>query len=204
MARATLARGRHLLLAALLSIVLTGAVAGSARGAVALAQRWGPDAYLVETTTLILALDTFGRAPRRGDPHPGFGYGAVDLLGACVSSLLFLFLAGAITYESVHRLEQPEADQHLLGIVATCTLLFNCIRVMLRRPAAMRHRSTYATHVQMCRASLGAPSVLASSIVVLLTHLPALHPLLTCTVAAFIAWPSLTAVGAKLDAVLDM
>lgn len=87
---------------------------------------------LSDVLGLLLAWSAFWLAKRKGTTHYTYGWRKASILAALINSMILLVAMGAMAWEAIQRLQQPQPIASLTIIwVATCGVVINGVTAWL-------------------------------------------------------------------------
>ena len=169
-----------------LVFVLVEAVAGLAYGSMALVADAGHNLSDVLALALAWVASIAARRPASG--RFTYGYKSSTILAALANALLLAIAIGAILFETVHRLLEPQQPQGMaMIVVAGIGIAINTLTAMLfvRGQEDLNIRGAFLHMAADALVSLG---VVVAGVAILLTGLVWIDAAVSLAIVAMIAW----------------
>jgi cobalt-zinc-cadmium efflux system protein len=133
-----------------------------------------------------------------------YGYHRASVLSAFVNALTLVALSLWIFYESVLRLQQPEAVQEgVMMAVAALGLVLNSGIMLALRAASRNDINIRSAFVHMLGDALGSIAIVAGALVIRYTGWAQVDPLLSMAIALLIVWTAYDIIRESLDILLE-
>lgn len=146
---------------------------------------------LSDVLALLLAWAANVAAKRPPSARFTYGYKSSTILAALANALLLAVAIGAILFETVHRLLEPQEPQGMvMVIVASIGIAINTATALLflRGQEDLNIRGAY---LHMAADALVSAGVVVAGLVILLTGLWWIDPLVSFAIVVIIAWSTL-------------
>lgn len=177
------------------ALIITGAfmvieaVGGYFAGSLALLSDAGH--MLVDVGALLLSLFALWLGQRPSTPRLSFGYHRAEILGALLSGLLIWLMVGALVFEAVERMREPQAIQApLMLATAVAGLVANLLSLFFLRAEKHGHLNVRAAYLHVLYDSLGSVTAILAGSVIWATGTFWIDPLVTFFLCGFMLWGS--------------
>ena len=157
-----------------------------------------------DALALFLAWFGFYLQSKPADQVKTYGYHRAGVLSAFVNALTLIALSGWILYESIVRLQHPEAVQEWIMVaVASLGLVLNASIVLALKQASRGDLNIRAAFVHMLGDALGSIAIIAGALAIRYTGWEQVDPILSILIAALIVWTAWDIVRESLNILLE-
>ena len=157
-----------------------------------------------DALALFLAWFGFYLQWKPADEVKTYGYHRAGVLSAFVNALTLIALSGWILYESIVRLQHPEAVQEWIMVaVASLGLVLNASIVLALKQASRGDLNIRAAFVHMLGDALGSIAIIAGALAIRYTGWEQVDPILSILIAALIVWTAWDIVRESLNILLE-
>lgn len=144
---------------------------------------------LGDVMALLLAWGAMHLSQRKPDARYTYGLRSTSILAALINAVVLLLITGALAWEAVHRLTDPQPVQGSVVIaVALAGVLVNGITAWLFMSGSKNDLNLRGAYLHMAADAAVSLAVAVAGGVVMLTGWYWLDPLLTLVVALVIVW----------------
>ncbi|MCK8465130.1 cation diffusion facilitator family transporter [Aliiroseovarius sp. S1339] len=147
---------------------------------------------LTDFASLMLAWFAFRLARRPADWQRTYGFDRFSVLAAFVNGLSLFVIAAWITWEAIHRLNNPvEVLGGTMLIIAVLGLLVNIVAFLVLTRSASDNLNVRAAALHVAGDLLGSVAAIVAALVILATGWTPIDPILSVLVALIIlraAW----------------
>jgi cobalt-zinc-cadmium efflux system protein len=138
------------------------------------------------------------------DETKTYGYHRASVLSAFVNALTLVALSVWILYESVLRLQNPEAVQEtVMMAVATLGLVLNGGIMLALRASSKNDINIRSAFVHMLGDALGSVAIIVGAIAIRYTGWVRVDPLLSIAIALLIVWTAWDIIRESLNILLE-
>lgn len=157
-----------------------------------------------DALAILLAWVGFRLQSKPADDVKTYGYHRASVLAAFVNALTLMVLSLWILYESVIRLQQPEAvDESVMIWVASFGLLVNGGIMLALRAASRNDLNIRSAFVHMLGDALGSVAIIAGALVIRYTGWVRMDPVLSILIALLIVWTGWDIIRESLNILLE-
>lgn len=147
------------------------------------------DAVHMSSDVAALAVAAFAGRIAMRPAHSGmtYGYGRAKVLAAQANGVALWFLSGWIIWEAIERFnEPPQVNGWIVIAVGSVGLVINLI--ILKWLHGDHDINTRAAYWHVLGDTLGSVAAITSGIIIFITGWMPIDPILSCLVAAILAW----------------
>jgi cobalt-zinc-cadmium efflux system protein len=157
-----------------------------------------------DALALFLAWYGFRLQSKPPDEVKTYGYHRAGVLSAFVNALTLVVLAAWILYESIDRLQRPEAVQENLMIaIAGLGLVLNGSIMLALRGASRGDLNIRSAFMHFLGDALGSVAIIAGALVIRFTGWLRVDPILSIVIAVLIVWTAWDIIRESLNILLE-
>ncbi len=159
---------------------------------------------LSDVLGLALAGGAAWLAKQPGGAQRTYGFGKATVFAALINGLLLVFASGAIVWEAVHRLMQPEPVQSLtVMITAGLGVLINGATALMFMRGREGDANVRAAFLHMAADAVISVGVIIAGLLVAFTGLQWIDPLASIVIVLVILWGTFGLLRDAIDMAMD-